>query len=61
MFSFCHDLAVVLLIERTEKNFYTIKEFVQPKMSLKSLKSLKSREFLFWKERGRGNRAGRLI
>jgi hypothetical protein len=29
--------------------FYIIKEFVQPKMSL-------NREFLIWKERGRGVR-----
>jgi hypothetical protein len=31
---------------------YIIKEFVQPKMSLKS------REFLIWRERGRGEREG---
>jgi hypothetical protein len=30
---------------------YIIKEFVQPKMSL-------NREFLIWKERGRGEREG---
>jgi hypothetical protein len=31
--------------------FYKIKEFVQPKMSL-------NREFIIWKERGRGEREG---
>jgi hypothetical protein len=34
---------------KSEKSFiYIIKEFVQPK------KSLSNREFLIWKERGRG-------
>jgi hypothetical protein len=34
-----------------ESDIYIIKEFVQPKMSL-------NREFLIWKERGRGEREG---
>jgi hypothetical protein len=40
-----------LIVARYLHRIYIIKEFVQPKMSLK-------REFLIWKERGRGESEG---